>query len=75
MARRNARVILACRNMDKARRVTNEIISSTGNKNVFVKQLELTSFDSVRKCAEDVLKTEEKLHVLINNAGLVGIFF
>lgn len=69
LARRNARVILACRNVEKAKRVADEIISSTGNSNVVVKHLDLSSFDSVRKCAEDVLRTEEKLHVLINNAG------
>jgi len=70
MARRKARVILACRNMEKANRVANGIKSSTGNQNVVVKHLELSSFDSVRKCAEDVLRTEERLDVLINNAGI-----
>lgn len=70
MARRNARVILACRNLKKARHVADEIISKTGNKDVIVVHLDLSSFETVRKCAENVLKTEKKLHVLINNAGV-----
>lgn len=69
LARRNARVILACRNLEKAKRVADEIISSTGNKNVAIKHLDLSSLKTVKKCAEVVLKTEEELHVLINNAG------
>jgi len=70
LARRNARVILACRNIEKALKVAKEISASTSNENVIVIHLELTSFDSVRKCAQHVLETEESLHVLINNAGI-----
>ncbi|XP_071036813.1 retinol dehydrogenase 11-like isoform X2 [Parasteatoda tepidariorum] len=73
MARRNARVLLACRNVEKANKVAEEIKKTTGNQNVFVKVLDLTSFASVRACAKSVLETEEKLHVLINNAGIAGL--
>lgn len=72
LARRNARVILACRNLEKAMKVKSEIVSLTGNTNLEVKHLELESFESVRRCAQDVLRTEERLDVLINNAGVVG---
>ncbi|XP_054724565.1 retinol dehydrogenase 14-like [Uloborus diversus] len=72
IAKRNARVILACRNVGKANKVAEEIKAETGNFNIIVKALDLCSFESVRKCAEDVLSTEDKLHVLINNAGIVG---
>lgn len=70
LARRNARVIMACRNTPKASRVAEEIITRTGNDNVIVKYLDLASLKTVRKCAEDILNTEEKLDVLINNAGI-----
>ncbi|GIY55187.1 hypothetical protein CEXT_373191 [Caerostris extrusa] len=73
LARRKARVLLACRNKGKAERVAQEIRSATGNDNVVVKILDLCSFESVRRCARDVLDTEQKLHVLINNAGITGI--
>lgn len=72
LARRNARVLLACRDVTKGTRVAEEIKASTGNPNVFVKSLELASFDSVRKCARDVIATEDKLHILINNAGIIS---
>ncbi len=34
-----------------------------------VRHLDLASLASVRSCAEDLLRTEEKINVLINNAG------
>jgi len=36
---------------------------------VIVKELNLSSLASVRKFAEDINATEEKLNILINNAG------
>lgn len=73
LARRNARVLMACRNIGKASKVAEGIKSATGNQNVIVKCLDLCSFESVRKCAQNVLETEDKLHVLINNAGISGM--
>lgn len=70
LARRGARVILACRNAIKAAEAADEIFSETGQK-VKVKKLDLTSFASVRKFAEDILETEERVDVLINNAGMM----
>lgn len=70
MARRKARVILACRNMEKAKQAAQEIFQETGQP-VFVKQLDLASLRSVREFAADILKTEPRLDVLINNAGIV----
>ncbi|XP_054719914.1 retinol dehydrogenase 12-like [Uloborus diversus] len=72
LARRNARVLLACRNLGKANKVAQEIMEDTGNHNLVLKALDLSSFDSVRKCARDVLRTEKELHVLINNAGIIS---
>ncbi|XP_064455501.1 retinol dehydrogenase 11-like [Ornithodoros turicata] len=71
LARRNARVILACRNMDKARKAAEEIRQETG-KEVLPKHLDLCSFKSVRKFADDIVATEERLDVLINNAGMLS---
>jgi len=34
-----------------------------------VKKLDLASLDSVRECADDIINTEERLDILINNAG------
>lgn len=68
LARRKARVILACRNLQRAHQAAQDIFADTG-ETVVVKQLDLCSFESVRAFAEDVLRTESRLDVLINNAG------
>ncbi|KAF2348969.1 Short-chain dehydrogenase/reductase SDR [Trinorchestia longiramus] len=65
MVRRGARVIMACRNLDKARKVADEIIKETGNEKVIVKKLDLASLASVRAFANDILRTERALHILI----------
>ncbi len=68
---RGARVVMACRDMDKMNDAANDIMeSSRGNGSVATYQVDLSEFDSVRKCAEEILKKEEKIDVLINNAGI-----
>lgn len=69
LARRGARVILACRNSERAANAARDIFLETGNKVVF-KKLDLSSFKSVREFADDVKRTEPRLDVLINNAGI-----
>ncbi|KAH9369562.1 hypothetical protein HPB48_019650 [Haemaphysalis longicornis] len=69
LAKRGARVILACRNVDKGQRAAKEIDAEVG-RSVTVKRLDLCSFESVRQFADDVLRTEERLDVLVNNAGI-----
>jgi NAD(P)-dependent dehydrogenase (short-subunit alcohol dehydrogenase family) len=46
-----------------------DIVEKSGNLNISVKKLDLSSLDSVRQFAADILKNEPKLHILINNAG------
>lgn len=72
LARRGARVILACRNRDKAQGAIAEIQQETGNTDVLYMQLDLGSLKSVRCFSETFLKTESRLDLLINNAGLVA---
>ncbi|KAH9375862.1 hypothetical protein HPB48_011774 [Haemaphysalis longicornis] len=70
LARRNARVILACRNPEKAAAAAKEILEETGRR-VEVRRLDLCSFKSVRELADEIAANEERLDVLINNAGIV----
>lgn len=72
LARRGARVILACRNEDKTRAVIDDIARSTGNTSLDFVALDLASLDSVRDSAAEILARDEPIHVLINNAGLAG---
>lgn len=64
-----ARVILACRDMDRANKAAEDVRKRSGNENVIVRKLDLASLQSVRQLASDVLASEERLDVLINNAG------
>lgn len=68
LASRGCKVIIA----DKAEgeEVKGRIIEETNNPNVIFKKFDLASFDSVRKFAAEILETEERLDVLINNAGV-----
>jgi len=70
IAKLGAKVYMACRSIDSANQVREEIINETGNQNVFVKHLDLASMDSIQKFADDFKQNENKLDVLINNAGL-----
>ena len=69
LAKRNATVVLACRDLKKARVACQLIKTRTGNENVFVEELNLSSFNSVKEFANRVLIKYHKIHILINNAG------
>ncbi|XP_052769931.1 retinol dehydrogenase 12-like [Mya arenaria] len=71
LAKRGARVILACRDLTRAQKAASDITNSTGNSNVVVYKLDLSSLKSVRECAEEVKKNEQRLDILINNAGVM----
>ncbi|XP_037511937.1 retinol dehydrogenase 11 isoform X2 [Rhipicephalus sanguineus] len=71
LSRRKARVILACRNVEKAKDVAQRITDET-KQPVVVKRLVLDSFESVREFCDEVNSSEERLDVLINNAGLIN---
>jgi len=69
--RRGARVIMACRDLDKANNAKLEIIQETGITNrVELMQLDLSSFKSVKQFASELCAKEGKLDILVNNAGI-----
>lgn len=70
IAKLGAKVYMACRSLDSANQAKDEIISETGNANVFVRYMDLASMESVINFADQFKKEESKLDVLINNAGL-----
>ncbi|PNF15543.1 Retinol dehydrogenase 14 [Cryptotermes secundus] len=72
LARRGAKVILACRNLKEANKARVDIVASTGNNMVEVRHLDLSSLGSVRRFANNIINTETRLDVLINNAGAAG---
>lgn len=72
-ARRGARVILACRSESRGTAALEEIRKKTGNSDVHLHLVDLSSLDSVREFAERILKEEKALHILVNNAGVSGL--
>ncbi|KAM9332092.1 retinol dehydrogenase 12-like [Pholidichthys leucotaenia] len=72
LARRGAaKVIIACRDMEKAQAAVKDIIESSGNQNVVCMKLDLADCKSIREFAEAINRDEPKLHILINNAGVM----
>ncbi|KAK8740628.1 hypothetical protein OTU49_003001 [Cherax quadricarinatus] len=73
LAGRGARVIMACRNMEKANKVATEIRVATNYRGeVEVRRLDTSDLASVRAFAKKILENEKSLHILINNAGIMG---
>jgi NAD(P)-dependent dehydrogenase (short-subunit alcohol dehydrogenase family) len=75
LAKRNARVILACRSVERGETAAVEVRKRSGNDNVVFVQLDLASLDSVREFAAKILEEEPRIDILINNAGLYSPSF
>jgi retinol dehydrogenase-12 len=71
LARRGARVFIACRSEERARVAADSIEADTG-ESVDALPLDLGDLESVRRSAEAFLAKDTPLHLLINNAGLAG---
>ena len=72
LAGRNARVILACRSVEKGEKAAVEVREKSGNDDVVFRQLDLASLASVRQFAATVLEEEPRIDILVNNAGVMG---
>ncbi|XP_011878048.1 PREDICTED: retinol dehydrogenase 12-like [Vollenhovia emeryi] len=70
LARRKATVIMACRNVQRAKDTRAEIRSTISTGELIPMELNLASFASIRDFANEVLKKFPQIHVLINNAGV-----
>ncbi|CAH4030691.1 retinol dehydrogenase 11-like [Pieris brassicae] len=71
LARRGAKVIIACRSHQKGERAVRIISKVAKNKRVRYIHLDLTSLASIRKFCDELKASEAKLDVLINNAGAI----
>ena len=69
LARKGYSIIMACRNMQKARQVCDDIIKDTGNKNVMVLPVNLSSLGSILDFSETIKERGYRVKALINNAG------
>ena len=70
-AGRGAKVILACRNYGKGLEAMKYIRDLSENKLVEFRKLDLSSFDSIREFAKEFNEEEDRIDVLVNNAGIL----
>ncbi|XP_032941539.1 dehydrogenase/reductase SDR family member 12 isoform X2 [Catharus ustulatus] len=68
IARRGGTVHLVCRNKERAEVAKEEIVTETGNHNIFLHIVDLSNPKEIWKFTEK-FQNEHKLNVLINNAG------
>ena len=71
LAKRKARVIMACRSADRGERAVEDVKRLSGNDKVEYRHLDLASLASVRQFAEEILQEETPIDILINNAGIM----
>lgn len=71
LASRDAKVIMACRDMEKCEVTRRNIVLETRNKYVYCRKCDLASQESIIKFVDQFKKEYDKLHILINNAGVM----
>lgn len=70
-AEKGATVIMPVRNAEKAKSVLEEILKLNPNSKIIIKNLDLSSLNSIKLFADDFLKSYNQLDILINNAGIM----
>ncbi len=72
LARKNATVIMAARNIKKAESVANEILEENKKAKIDIQELDLSSLESVNNFSTSINKKYKALDCLINNAGIMA---
>jgi dehydrogenase/reductase SDR family protein 12 len=71
LARRKGIVHMLCRNAERGEAARAEIAKETGNQQVFLHVVDVASIKSVRDFAQSFMKTNQKVDMLVNNAGIL----
>lgn len=72
LALRGAKVIMACRNIEKTRIAAGKIYKQDKNAELEIIHLDLSDLASVRRFATEINKRYDRLDILINNAGVLA---
>jgi NAD(P)-dependent dehydrogenase (short-subunit alcohol dehydrogenase family) len=75
LAARGARVIMACRNLDKAERARRQVLERHGTGELDVVPLDLGNLASVKTCAELVAARYARLDTIVCNGGIMAVPF
>jgi len=73
LAEMGATVILVCRNREKGEAALSETKEKSGNNSLDLMLADMSSMQSVRQLASEFRRKYDRLHVLVNNAGLFMI--
>jgi NAD(P)-dependent dehydrogenase (short-subunit alcohol dehydrogenase family) len=73
LARKGAKVVLACRNVDKGTEAAQDIRGDSPQAALEVMSLDLGDLSSVRTFAQVFEQTHERLDILVNNAGVMAL--
>ena len=69
LAALGAHVVMLGRSADRGEAAVKDVVAATGNQRVEWVRLDLSSLESVRATAAELLERLPRIHVLINNAG------
>lgn len=71
LAKHNISVMLAARREEKLQKIVNQIVAHGGTASYYV--TDVTSYDQMRKLADETIKQFGKIDILVNNAGIMTI--
>jgi NAD(P)-dependent dehydrogenase (short-subunit alcohol dehydrogenase family) len=71
LARAGHRVVLLCRNPQKAEEARRRMATATGNADLHVLICDLADLDAVAAAADEFLQRFDRLDVLVHNAGVI----
>lgn len=72
LAANGATVVMAARNLDKAKEAERAILEATPDADLDVRPLDLASLASVKEFSDGVLADYDAIDLLVNNAGVMG---
>lgn len=70
LAGKGAQLVLPVRSIDKGEALKQEIKEKTGNGSIELVKCKLDSFESIRQFARRFKEKHDRLHILVNNAGI-----
>lgn len=66
-------LILECRSIDRGNKTKEETINKTGNNNIKVLEIDISSLESVRNFVEKFKKLNINIYRLVNSGRISGI--
>lgn len=71
LARLGATIVMVCRDRQRGEEAVSDIKGQSGNSSVELMICDLSSQGSIHRLAEEFKQRHQRLHVLVNNAGVI----